>query len=137
MGWLWFLLLVVVAGGIYLYWKLSAMEREIRREQATARSIPDESGDEVVKPDVAPPIFKEQVKLEPAEPDEEEAAAPGTLEEGLLRMITELPGMLQTELYELFPGEERKQLQALLLKMDRNGVIRRERKENSYRVFPA
>jgi hypothetical protein len=45
--------------------------------------------------------------------------------------------MLQTELYELFPGEERKQLQALLLKMDRNGVIRREKKENSYRVFPA
>ena len=91
----------------------------------------------MVKPEVAPPIFKEQVKLEPDEQSGEESAEPATLEESLLKVITELPGLLQTELYSLFSGEERKRLQALLLKLDRKGIIRREKKNSSYRVFPA
>lgn len=138
MGWFWFLLLlVVVAGGIYLYQKLLGIEQEIRREQVPpTQTIQDESGDEVVKPEVAPPIFKEQVKLEPAVMDSEESSEPASLEEGLLKVVTDLPGLLQTELYALFPGEERKRLQALLLRLDNKGLIKREKKKNSYRVFP-
>jgi len=138
MGWFWFLLLlVVVAGGIYLYQKLLAIEQEIRREQVAPTPVrQDEPGDEVVKPEVAPPIFKEQVKLEPAVPDNDDSSEPVSLEDGLLKVVTDLPGLLQTELYALFPGEERKRLQALLLRLDNKGVIRREKKKSSYRVFP-
>lgn len=138
MGWFWFLLLlVVVAGGIYLYQKLLAIEQEIRREQYNPTPVStEESGDEVVKAEVAPPIFKEQVKLEPAVPDDNEDSESGGLEEGLLKVVTDLPGLLQTELYALFPGEERKRLQALLLRLDRKGLIKREKKKSSYRVFP-
>ncbi|HKJ04974.1 MAG TPA: hypothetical protein VJ974_05200 [Geopsychrobacteraceae bacterium] len=137
MGWFGFLLLLLmVAGGVYFYQKLLSIEREILQERAVpkpeAQSIP---GDNVVEPEVAPPIFKEQVKLEPAVPDDN-VDGPTNLEDALIKVVTDLPGLLQTELYELFPGEERKRLQALLLQLDRKGVIRREKKKSSYRVFP-
>lgn len=144
MGWFWFLVfLALVAGGIYLYQKLLAIEQEIRREQADElrrlekEKVEADTADEIVKPDVAPPIFREQVKLEPASDADENSATPVTLEEGLMKVINDLPGLMQTELYALFPGEEKKNLQGLLLKLDRKGVIRREKKKNSYRVFPA
>ena len=137
MGWFGFLLLLLIfAGGVYFYQKLLSIEHEIRREQAESRPVAQSSpGDDVVKPEVAPPIFKEQVKLEPAVPDTRNNR-PTNLEDGLLKVVTELPGLLQTEIYALFPGEERKRLQTLLLQLDRNGVIRREKKKSSYRVFP-
>lgn len=137
MGWF-LLLLIVVAGGIFFYQKLLAIEQEIRREQPDFVPIrQDDSANEVVKPEVSPPIFKEQVKLEPDMSEGAESSEPTSLEDGLLKVVNDLPGLLQTELYELFPAEERKRLQTLLLRLDRDGVIKREKKNSSYRVFPA
>ena len=65
------------------------------------------------------------------------ALSPLSRDEALLKVINDLPGLLQTELYELFPGEERKRLQGLLLRLDQQGAVRREKKKGSYRVFPA
>lgn len=136
MGWFGFLLLLaVIAGGIYFYQKLQAIEQEIRREQNLQQTQEKpEPLPKVVRAEVAPPIFKEQVELETME---EDSGEPLSLEESLLKVINDLPGLLQTELYALFPGEEKKRLQGLLLQFDRDGVIRREKKKNSYRVFPA
>ncbi|MDT8420373.1 MAG: hypothetical protein RQ754_08075 [Desulfuromonadales bacterium] len=137
MGWFGFLLLlVVVAGGIYFYQKLLVIEQEIRREHAELHARPYDPADAVVKPEVAPPIFREQVRLEPDSAEDEEKE-PVSLEEALLKVINDLPGLLQTELYALFPGEERKRLQAILLRLDRDGKIKREKKKSSYRVFLA
>ena len=44
--------------------------------------------------------------------------------------------MLQTEIYKLFPHENRKHLQATLLQLDKEKVLRREKQGNSYRLFP-
>ncbi|PLX89371.1 MAG: hypothetical protein C0618_01340 [Desulfuromonas sp.] len=140
MAWFWFFLfLIVVAGGLYFYQKLIALEQEIRREKGAPPPPPrDDSGNDVVKPEVAPPIFKEQVQLEPTETDDESSALQSdNLEDGLLKVVSDLPGLVQTEIYELFPEEERKRVQALLLKLDRDGKIRREKKKSSYRVFPS
>lgn len=132
MGWFWFLLfLVVVAGGIYLYQRLLAIEQEIRQEQQ-AQTTEKSNETPVVK--VAPVI--EPIKEGITSSEQEESDEPVSLEESLLTVINDLPGLLQTELYALFPDSERKKLQTLLLKLDRNGLIRREKKNSSYRVFP-
>lgn len=132
MGWFWFLLfLVVVAGGIYLYQRLLAIEQEIRQEQQ-AQTTEKSNETPVVK--VAPVI--EPIKEGITSSEQEESDEPVSLEESLLTVINDLPGLLQTELYALFPDRERKKLQTLLLKLDRNGLIRREKKNSSYRVFP-
>lgn len=132
MGWFWFLLfLVVVAGGIYLYQRLLAIEQEIRQEQQ-AQTTEKSNETPVVK--VAPVV--EPIKEGITSSEQEESDEPVSLEESLLTVINDLPGLLQTELYALFPDSERKKLQTLLLKLDRNGLIRREKKNSSYRVFP-
>jgi len=45
--------------------------------------------------------------------------------------------MLQTELYALLPALSRKRLQELLLRLDRQGVVKRAPEKGSYRLFPA
>lgn len=132
MGWFWFLLfLVVVAGGIYLYQRLLSIEQEIRQEhKAQAEEVKEE--EIVIK---TPPVV-EPIKEGVDSTASDEVDEPVSLEESLLTVINDLPGLLQTELYALFPDSERKKLQALLLKLDRKGLIRREKKNSSYRVFP-
>jgi len=46
------------------------------------------------------------------------------------------PGLLQTEMYKHFPHEKRKNLQGILLQLDNEKVLRREKDGNSYRLFP-
>ena len=53
----------------------------------------------------------------------------------ILDKVCRIPGILQTELYSMFPDENRKNLQATLLQMDRDGKLRREREGSSYRLF--
>lgn len=54
--------------------------------------------------------------------------------ESILLAVREHPGILQTELYSRFPGESRRVLQDLLLQLDREGSLRREREGNTYRL---
>lgn len=59
-----------------------------------------------------------------------------TLQRQILLQMMDVPGILQTELYKLFPHENRKHLQATLLQMDRDNVLRRDKIGSSYRLFP-
>jgi len=54
----------------------------------------------------------------------------------VLQRVMEQPGIMQTEIYGLFPKENRKHLQATLLQLDKEKVLRREKEGNSYRLFP-
>ncbi|MDY0292187.1 MAG: hypothetical protein RBR02_07635 [Desulfuromonadaceae bacterium] len=64
-------------------------------------------------------------------------AEPDTLEAQIVALVSRTPGILQTEIYTNFPDENRKNLQAILLQMDRDGALRREREGSTYRLFVA
>jgi hypothetical protein len=64
-----------------------------------------------------------------------DAAEPDVLDAQIIAQVSRTPGILQTEIYSRFPDENRKSLQAVLLQMDRDGVLQREREGSSYRLF--
>jgi hypothetical protein len=64
------------------------------------------------------------------------SSRPVAPEERLLRLIRSHPGLLQPEIYLKLKDLDRKALQALLLRLDRAGRVRREQAKGSYRVYP-
>ncbi|MEA3464992.1 MAG: hypothetical protein U9R29_03105 [Thermodesulfobacteriota bacterium] len=54
----------------------------------------------------------------------------------VVQRVTESPGILQTELYKLFPHDNSKHLQTMLLQLDKENILRRDKDGNSYRLFP-
>lgn len=60
---------------------------------------------------------------------------PDPLNAEIVASVSRSPGILQTEIYTQFPDESRKTLQTVLLEMDRDGVLRREREGSTYRLF--
>lgn len=130
MGWLmWVFALGVVVACYYGYRRLQALEREIRREIAGEGHGETPEGGEAqsrVKAEAQPSAV-------PAPPSAEGALA---LKEQVLKRVQERPEMLQTELYALFPKENRRALQELLKKMDREGALLRTREGGTYRLHP-
>lgn len=62
--------------------------------------------------------------------------SPANLETRVLQRVREQPGILQTELYVLLPGEKRRVLQELLKGMDRAGVLKRVKEGGTYKLHP-
>ncbi|MCD6525479.1 MAG: hypothetical protein J7K75_00600, partial [Desulfuromonas sp.] len=54
----------------------------------------------------------------------------------VLQRVMEQPGIIQTEIYAMFPRENRKHLQATLLQLDKENVLKREKEGNTYRLYP-
>jgi len=73
------------------------------------------------------------VELGSNEPDTDAA----DLHADIVALVARTPGMLQVEIYANFPNENRKSLQAVLLRMDRSGALKRVREGSSYRLFVA
>ena len=131
-------MLVLIAGaaaaGYYGVRRLKDIEREIRDE---SRPSPQSSPAVAVKvtevkpvvPKSAPPKAAARPKPAPAGPEK-------SLEEKLLQKVNQNSGLLQTDLYDLFPDQDRKAMQALLLKMTKEGAISREKEKSTFRVFP-
>ncbi len=126
-----FIVLLIVAGAcFYFYQRLAALEQEIRAEQARARAAATAPAAPVVEKKVEPaPEAVEEVVEEPAEPT--------TQEEAILAKVAGNPGMKQTELYGMFADVDRKQLQKLVKEMADGGQLKREKKGNSYLLYPA
>ena len=117
-----------VAGGYYGYRKLQQIEEDIRSEIA-AKGLADD------QPQAAPP----SPKVEPATASAETVApavekSEASLETQVLEVVRQSPGLLQTELYQRFASVERKTLQTTLLRMDKSGVLSREKAGSSYRL---
>ncbi len=134
----WFIVLLLVAGaGFYFYQKLTAIEREIRAEQDAEKSRAAASSPEVVepeKPEAAPELVavdREPTVAETPVPDESLST-----DDEILAAVKNLPGIKQTELYESFADIEKKKFQQLVKKLADSGSIRREKKGNSYLIFP-
>ncbi|OQY18759.1 MAG: hypothetical protein B6I36_06195 [Desulfobacteraceae bacterium 4572_35.1] len=83
------------------------------------------------------PVAEEPVAEEPVaeEPVAEESEL-NALAWRVLHRVMENPGILQTEMYKLFPRENRKHLQTTLLQLDKDKVLLREKDGNTYRLFP-
>lgn len=126
MGVIGFILLISLAVvGWFAYRELKLMEADILREIEMKNS----AGSAVVE--ISPPFSPEPAKQEPADVESE----PSTLDSRIQVLIADQPGIMQTEIYAQLSEFDRKQLQHVLLVMDRAGAIRREKEKGSYRIY--
>ena len=117
----WAFLAGIGVAGYYGYRKLHAMEQELRREVAEEKWESEEEEGESTGPPLTP---------------QPETAGANALKERLLERVREQPGILQTDLYGLYPEENRRTLQELLRKLDREGRVARTKEKGSYRLYP-
>ncbi|PLX97883.1 MAG: hypothetical protein C0623_14270 [Desulfuromonas sp.] len=113
----WFVLLVLALGGGIMLWRwLTTLEKDIRAEIESSGETASPSGDSgnsgagksVI--DAAEPVSR------------------------ILEVIKVQPGILQKDLYPELADIERKDLQKMLLNLDRSGRISRVRVGNSYQL---
>ncbi|HKI50548.1 MAG TPA: hypothetical protein VJ995_00605 [Geothermobacteraceae bacterium] len=123
MGWFGLLVLVaLVVFGWFAFRELKLMETDILRDIEAKNAAAAQSRDDS---DEAP-----------STQGEASAGADPSLDGQLARLISERPGLVQTEIYSQLSGLNRKHIQQALLELDRRGVVRREKHRGSYRVFP-
>jgi hypothetical protein len=122
------LALGLAAGGYLVCRKLretkGQMLHEPRRLRTARRSVTPEESEQEAKSSGSPR------KKRPV------AGKAVSLEKRIAKQVREHPGLLQTELYGLFPAIGRKQLQGLLLRLGRQGVLQRKPEKGTYRLFP-
>lgn len=115
----WLVVAGAAAGGYYCYRRLREIEGEIRAEEKQPASSP------AAAPSSSPPG----------------TAAAGEMGEKplgdrLAEAVAKEPGILQTELYRRFSGENRRTLQDEIRRLVDSGTLRRQKDKNTYRVFP-
>lgn len=125
MGQVVFVLLVVGGLGYFFY-----------RQMSAGAPQPDSDSDSSLVQDEKPKSGA-GVENNTETPSAGGFAEPDTLEAQIVALVSRTPGILQTEIYTNFPDENRKNLQAILLQMDRDGALRREREGSTYRLFVA
>jgi uncharacterized membrane protein len=145
---LWFIvLLLVLGGGFYVYYKLKEIEQQIRDEQAQEKEKtqqeqqqPSElgssaSGDShVAAKSAAASVAKPVTETEEQQAGDKPAvSAP---EAAILESIQNQPGIVQSDLYPQFPAMNKKRLQELIKRMADEGNITRESYRSSYRLYP-
>jgi len=121
MGQIIFVLLVVGGLGYFFYRQMS----KGTSQSDTGWALEDKPGSDNGKETKA----KTQSDVDPVESD--------ALDAQIVALVSRTPGILQTEVYTQFPEENRKSLQAVLLQMDKDGTLQREREGSSYRLFIA
>lgn len=151
----WFIvLLLVLGGGFYGYYKFKEIERQIRDEQAQEKQETQQgqqkqsgqdsstSGDShvsapksAVENEASPVTRVEKQQAGGTSADEPSAAPAG--EPAILRAVQSQPGIVQSDLYTQFPAANKKQLQQQIKKMSDEGNIKRESYRSSYRLYPA
>ena len=119
----WFVVLAAGAGGYYAFRRLQTLEEDIRGELAER--------DRAREPKSAPP----PEPPEPAPQDGSVSSREEPLEERLLALVRAQPGRLQSELYGEVPEFDRRQVQDVLLRLDRAGRLRRVREKNTFELF--
>ena len=118
-----FWMIAAGAAGYYGFRRLQRLERDIRHEVGREGEV---QGSGAVDPEDSRPKTARKPKV-----------APPSLEEQITRRVTENPAILQTELYTVFPEENRRTLQEMLRKMEREGGLKRTKEGGTYRLFPA
>lgn len=121
MGQIVFVLLVVGGLGYFFYRQMSTGTAQSDTGWALEDKPGSDNGEETKA--------KTQSDADTVEPD--------ALDAQIIALVSRTPGILQTEVYTQFPEENRKSLQAVLLQMDKDGTLQREREGPSYRLFIA
>jgi hypothetical protein len=125
-------LMIVAAGaavaGYYGYRRLQLIEEEIRSDITAASAKP------AAEVEVVPPVAA--VKKKGFEKLKRTSKTGGSLDHRLREAVKKEPGILQTALYGRFPDVKERVLQQALLKMDREGTLRRTREKGSYALYP-
>jgi len=121
----WMVAIAAGVGGYFACRGLKTMEEEIRDEIAGREAA---------------------TGVEEGSSQEDSALPPGpaatptpvvTLESQVLNLIRTRPGRLQVDLYRDLSQVNRKELQELLLRLDRAGKVRRVKEKSTYKLFPA
>ncbi|PLX85992.1 MAG: hypothetical protein C0617_02305 [Desulfuromonas sp.] len=133
----WIVAVGVVVFGYFSCRKLKDLEEEIRGELRECVSSEPET--EIVKDG------SDGGGAEAAGPESDREPPPivvpedpvqTTIEERILEVLREHPGILQTDLYPLFPNEPRRRFQGLLREMDAAGALSRIREGGTFRLHP-
>ena len=122
------LLIVFIVAGYYVYQRLLKIEREIRADQHSLV----EKDDSVIESDIKPVSSEPAQKLEDSDALSEDIG----LNDQIMLVVEDSPGLAQAEIYDKFPGTDRRELQKLLRQLDQSGRLRREKKGSSYRIYP-
>jgi len=115
-------LVALAVFGWFAFRELKLMESDILRDIEAKNAVEAQSRDDIDEAS--------------STQSEVSAGADQSLDGQLARLISERPGLIQTEIYSQFSGLNRKHIQQALLELDRRGVVRREKYRGSYRVFP-
>ena len=141
----WFVVLLLLVGaGFYFYQKLTAIEAEIRAEQAAEKSEgtapvaetrPQTETESQEEEGIVPPVVTSEVKKMAAkvEPVADEGMG---VEDEILAAVANLPGIKQTDLYESFPELDKKRLQQLIKELADSGRLARYKQGSSYLLYP-
>lgn len=119
----------LVVAGYFGYRKLQKIEDEIR-EDLESRDEAETSGAGIGETPEMKPVVKKEMPSPVNEASKEE------IEALVMEKVRQSPGLLQTEIYDAFADRYRKELQGMMLKMDREGRLHREKKGSTYRLFP-
>lgn len=104
-------LVVLVVAGYFAWGRLEQLEREIRREIESV--VPGGSESVSAAEDLS-------------------SGAPEPLEIRIQKQLRNVPGMLQTDLYECFADLDKRALQKCLVAMERSGKLQRRRTKGTY-----
>lgn len=141
---LWFiLLLIMLGGGFYGYYKLREIEGQIRAEQArekeqAQRAQKRETGEGSATPkDQKGAATRQGMRGKNAGAVSPEPSSEAAGESAVLRAVQSQPGIVQSDLYAQFPAAGKKQLQQQIKQMADAGHIKRVSHRSSYRLYPA
>ena len=116
MGWIYLILLI--AGGVFVYRTLVAIEKEIRAEIEGA-----DTNSSVSRKDDIPVVTAPSV------------VAIDSIDQRISVAIATRPGIFQTEIYAELQDVEKKLIQKELLNLDRSGKISRVRSGKTFKLF--
>ena len=110
--------------------------KEVPAKEAPATEVPVTEVPVKEVPVKEVPVKEVPVKEAPVKEAPTEETVQNALAWRMLQRVVKKPGILQVDLYKAFPREKRKHLQATLLQLDKDQLLRREKEGNSYRLFP-
>ncbi len=113
----WIIFLLLLVGCAYAYYILKAMEAEIRAEIDSINPV--DNSEEGVS----------DSSHDTSGPDDN-----GSIENRIIEIIKNSPGIRQSELYKEFNTVAKTDLQKKLLNLDRSGKILRIRSGNTYQL---
>ena len=116
MGWIYLILLI--AGGVFVYRTLIAIEKEIRAEIEVSGIDSSASNKDEILAVTTPTVVVND-----------------SIDQRISVAIATRPGILQTEMYAKFHVADKKLIQKELLNLDRSGKISRVRSGKTFKLF--